>query len=146
MNQEEPSSVIQKWITWVAQQPRLVKIVFLPQNTTDQGRGCCGTNLRRILTERPASTSRSCPTCPGQLLAVPDPVPGKTHDRAGFSLAGYDNLLDDIPTLGDLSYQGNRRQTGSPGLPTRKVCGTISAAGKALTRHPRSGGRPECSA
>ena len=42
----------------------------------------------------------------GQLLAVSSPVPGRTHDRAGFTAAGFDHLLADIPTLGDLGYQG----------------------------------------
>jgi hypothetical protein len=42
----------------------------------------------------------------GCLLAVSTPTPGKTHDRAAFTAAGYDTLLADIPTLGDLGYQG----------------------------------------
>lgn len=42
----------------------------------------------------------------GYLLAVSQPQPGRTHDRAGYALAGYDQLLADIPTIGDLGYQG----------------------------------------
>jgi hypothetical protein len=42
----------------------------------------------------------------GQVLAVSEPAPGRTHDRNGFTLAGYDQLLADIPTIGDLGYQG----------------------------------------
>jgi DDE superfamily endonuclease/Helix-turn-helix of DDE superfamily endonuclease len=42
----------------------------------------------------------------GCLLAVSAPTPGKTHDRAAFTAAGYDTLLADTPTLGDLGYQG----------------------------------------
>jgi hypothetical protein len=42
----------------------------------------------------------------GGLLTVSEPQPGRTHDRAGYSLAGYDQLLADIPTIGDLGYQG----------------------------------------
>jgi hypothetical protein len=42
----------------------------------------------------------------GQLLAVSEPVPGRTHDRAGFTAAGYDQLLARTPTIGDLAYQG----------------------------------------
>ncbi|HEX6355099.1 transposase family protein [Actinophytocola sp.] len=33
----------------------------------------------------------------GQLLAVSSPVPGRTHDRTGFTAAGYDHLLADTP-------------------------------------------------
>jgi len=42
----------------------------------------------------------------GYLLAVSQPQPGRTHDRNGFTLAGYDQLLADIETIGDLGYQG----------------------------------------
>ena len=42
----------------------------------------------------------------GCLLAASAPVPGKTHNRAAFTTAGYDTLLADTPTLGDLGYQG----------------------------------------
>jgi hypothetical protein len=54
----------------------------------------------------------------GCLLAVSTPVPGKTHDRAAFTAAGYDHLLADVPTLGDLGYQGTpviRPQRRPPG-------------------------------
>jgi len=54
----------------------------------------------------------------GCLLAVAAPVAGKTHDRAAFTLTGYDSLLADIPTLGDLGYQGTsviRPQRRPPG-------------------------------
>ncbi|MFI7679107.1 transposase family protein [Actinophytocola sp. NPDC049390] len=44
----------------------------------------------------------------GQLLAVADPMPGKTHDRAGFAAAGFDQLLATTPTIGDLGYQGTQ--------------------------------------
>ncbi|MGH3763446.1 transposase family protein, partial [Actinophytocola sp.] len=44
----------------------------------------------------------------GCLLAVSAPAPGKTHDRAAFTAAGYDELLANTPTLGDLGYQGTR--------------------------------------
>ena len=42
----------------------------------------------------------------GQLLAVSAPQPGRTHDRAAFTAAGFDQLLASTPTLGDLGYQG----------------------------------------
>jgi hypothetical protein len=42
----------------------------------------------------------------GQLLAVADPVPGRTHDRAAFTATGFNQLLADVETLGDLGYQG----------------------------------------
>jgi DDE superfamily endonuclease len=42
----------------------------------------------------------------GGLLTVSEPQPGRTHDRAGYSLAGYDLLVADIDTIGDLGYQG----------------------------------------
>ena len=42
----------------------------------------------------------------GQLLAVAEPVPGRTHDRAAFTAVGFDQLLIDTDTLGDLGYQG----------------------------------------
>jgi DDE superfamily endonuclease len=42
----------------------------------------------------------------GRLLTVSEPQPGRTHDRAGFTLAGFDVLLADIETIGDLGYQG----------------------------------------
>jgi hypothetical protein len=42
----------------------------------------------------------------GQLLAVAEPVPGRTHDRAAFTATGLDELLADTDTLGDLGYQG----------------------------------------
>jgi len=54
----------------------------------------------------------------GCLLAISTPVPGTTHDRAAFTLAGFDQLLTDIPTLGDLGYQGTgvtRPQRRPPG-------------------------------
>jgi DDE superfamily endonuclease/Helix-turn-helix of DDE superfamily endonuclease len=54
----------------------------------------------------------------GCLLAVSAPTPGKTHDRAAFTAAGYHHLLADIPTLGDLGYQGTsviRPQRRPPG-------------------------------
>ena len=40
----------------------------------------------------------------GQLLAVAEPVPGRTHDRAAFTATGLDQLLTHTPTLGDLGY------------------------------------------
>lgn len=42
----------------------------------------------------------------GDLLAVSAPCQGKTHDRAAFAEVGWEELLVDIPTLGDLGYQG----------------------------------------
>lgn len=42
----------------------------------------------------------------GQLLHVSTPTPGRTHDRTSYTLAGYDHLLTDTPTIGDLGYQG----------------------------------------
>jgi hypothetical protein len=42
----------------------------------------------------------------GCLLTVSEPQPGPTHDRAGFTLAGFDVLLADIETIGDPGYQG----------------------------------------
>jgi hypothetical protein len=63
----------------------------------------------------------------GCLLAVSAPVAGKTHDRAAFTLAGYDQLLTDVPTLGDLGYQGTpvtrprRRPPGRDHHPSTEV-------------------------
>jgi hypothetical protein len=54
----------------------------------------------------------------GCILAVSAPVPGKTHDRAAFTIAGYDQLLADVQTLGDLGYQATpatRPRRRSPG-------------------------------
>lgn len=56
----------------------------------------------------------------GQLLAVSDPVPGRTHDRAAFTATGFDLLLADIDTLGDLGYQATtviRPRRKRPGHP-----------------------------
>ena len=56
----------------------------------------------------------------GCLLTVSEPQPGRTHDRAGFTLAGFDLLLADTPTIGDLGYQGTpviRPRRKRPGHP-----------------------------
>ena len=33
-------------------------------------------------------------------------MPGRTHDRAAFTAAGFDQLLAHTDTIGDLGYQG----------------------------------------
>ncbi len=56
----------------------------------------------------------------GHLLTVSEPAPGRTHDRAGYTLAGYDQLLADTPAIGDLGYQGTpviRPRRKRPGHP-----------------------------
>jgi hypothetical protein len=76
----------------------------------------------------------------GCLLAVSTPVPGTTHDRAAFTAAGYDHLLANTPTLGDLGYQGTpvirprRRPPGRDHHPHTEVC-------KPQHRHPARRGR-----
>ena len=70
-------------------------------------------------------------TLDGQLLAASTPLPGRTHDRAAFTLTGFDHLLADTPTLGDLGYQGTtvirprRKRPGHPHhTPENKVWNT----------------------
>ena len=65
----------------------------------------------------------------GRLLAVSQPAPGRTHDRNGFSLTGYDQLLAEVPTIGDLGYQGthvirpvrNAQATNTPASPSHRA-------------------------
>ena len=45
-------------------------------------------------------------TTGGDLLAVSTPCAGSTHDREAFAQTGYEELLADIPTMGDLGYLG----------------------------------------
>jgi hypothetical protein len=64
----------------------------------------------------------------GQLLAVADPVPGRTHDRAAFTATGFDQLLIDTDTVGDLGYQGTtviRPRRKRPGHPDHDPATTI---------------------
>ncbi|MDU0295192.1 transposase family protein, partial [Saccharothrix longispora] len=42
----------------------------------------------------------------GTLLAVTDPVEGRTHDSNAYTLTGLDVLLHDTQVIGDLGYQG----------------------------------------
>lgn len=45
-------------------------------------------------------------TLDGTLLAVTDPVEGRTHDSNAYTLTGLDRLLTDNQVLADLGYQG----------------------------------------
>jgi hypothetical protein len=60
---------------------------------------------------KPGMTVQVLSDLDGCLLTVSPPAPGHTHDHTGFALAGYDHLLADIPTNGDLTgYRGRLRE------------------------------------
>lgn len=45
-------------------------------------------------------------TTDGTLLAVTDPVEGRTHDKTAYTLTGLADLLADTTVIADLGYQG----------------------------------------
>nr|WP_238598301.1 transposase family protein [Saccharothrix sp. ALI-22-I] len=48
-------------------------------------------------------------------MHVADPVEGRTHDRHAFTTAGYDTLLVDTQSLGDLGTTAIRPRRKRPG-------------------------------
>lgn len=55
---------------------------------------------------RPGMTVQVLATLDGTLLAVTDPVEGRTHDKTAYTLTGLATLLADNEVVADLGYQG----------------------------------------
>jgi hypothetical protein len=55
---------------------------------------------------RPGMTVQVLATLDGTLLAVTDPVEGRTHDKTAYTLTGLADLLADNQVVADLGYQG----------------------------------------
>ncbi|MFE9745632.1 transposase family protein [Saccharothrix saharensis] len=91
---------------------------------------------------RPGVTVQVLAALDGTLLAVTDPVEGRTHDSRAYTLTGLDLLLADNQVVADLGYQGTpaiRPRRKRPGrrthTPADKIWNTSVSAIRAAVEH-----------